>query len=337
VVDYVLDARSRRIARHFNGAVTEKYVYADGLRPVAILAADDSVVAQFVYAEQPHTPSLMISGGTTYRIICDHRGSPRVVVNASTGEIKQYLEYDEFGNVVMDTNPGFQPFGFGGGLYDRDTHLVHFGARDYDPTLGRWLSKDPIGFGGGTTNLYDYTATDPINFVDPTGLLFHGAVNAGEAQGQEAMDTYADIITDPNANIGLRALAGVGGFFAAMWTPCTSDATFTTLVGASTASGFVTEYGAATEIGSAENPFWRYTGPESNPESPWMTRGSSPPYGNDFEAAKDALQLPNTPDAVKPVDVKWWEPVRGPRTVGGNEQWGTGGGTEYARGWNWPN
>ena len=64
----------------------------------------------------------------------------------------------------------WQPFGFAGGLWDKDTLLVRFGARDYDPQLGRWLSKDPIRFDGGDTNLYVYAADDPINGSDPTGL-----------------------------------------------------------------------------------------------------------------------------------------------------------------------
>jgi len=66
--------------------------------------------------------------------------------------------------------PGFQPFGFAGGLYDWDTGLVRFGARDYDAETGRWTSKDPIGFAGGETNLYVYVGNDPVNFVDETGL-----------------------------------------------------------------------------------------------------------------------------------------------------------------------
>ncbi len=71
----------------------------------------------------------------------------------------------------MDTNPGFQPFGFAGGLYDPDTGLVRFGARDYDPATGRWTAKDPILFGGGDANLYAYVGNDPVNFIDPSGYF----------------------------------------------------------------------------------------------------------------------------------------------------------------------
>jgi hypothetical protein len=48
---------------------------------------------------------------------------------------------------------------------------VHFGAREYDASVGRWLSKDPVLFGGGDTNLYGYTLNDPINGLDPSGLI----------------------------------------------------------------------------------------------------------------------------------------------------------------------
>jgi uncharacterized protein RhaS with RHS repeats len=63
----------------------------------------------------------MMKGGSTYRILADSLGSPRLVIDASTGAIARRMDYDEFGTVVLDTNPGFQPFGFAGGLYDRDT------------------------------------------------------------------------------------------------------------------------------------------------------------------------------------------------------------------------
>ena len=81
------------------------------------------------------------------------------------------MDYDEFGNVLLDTNPGFQPFGFAGGLYDQHTKLVRFGARDYDAETGRWTAKDSIRFGGGDTNLYGYVVNDPVNLSDPNGLF----------------------------------------------------------------------------------------------------------------------------------------------------------------------
>jgi len=55
-------------------------------------------------------------------------------------------------------------------LYDTQTKLVRFGARDYDASAGRWTSKDPIKFEGGVSNFFEYTLDDPINDFDPDGL-----------------------------------------------------------------------------------------------------------------------------------------------------------------------
>ncbi len=94
------------------------------------------------------------------------------------------MDYDAFGNVVLDTNPGFQPFGFAGGIYDADTGLILFGSRDYDSKTGRWTAKDPIDFEGGDTNLYGYIWNDPVNSSDPSGLaVCGGACIAGGAYG----------------------------------------------------------------------------------------------------------------------------------------------------------
>jgi len=97
-------------------------------------------------------------------------------------------------------NPGFQPFGFAGGLYDPDTGLVHFGAREYDASTGRWLTKDPILFNGGDTNLYSYVSNDPINFIDPSGqfaiLPALGIIAAGTALGVAGHYVY-EYATDP--------------------------------------------------------------------------------------------------------------------------------------------
>jgi RHS repeat-associated protein len=170
VIDYVIDGRSRRIGKKVNGTLVQGFLYQDQLKPVAELDGQGNVVNLFVYADRINMPAYMIRGDQTYRIISDHLGSPRLIVNSQTGVVEQRMGYDEWGNVTLDTNPGFQPFGFAGGLYDRDTNLVRFGARDYDPETGRWTAKDPIRFRGGDANLYGYTFADPVNFIDPPGL-----------------------------------------------------------------------------------------------------------------------------------------------------------------------
>jgi RHS repeat-associated protein len=114
----------------------------------------------------------MVRGADAYRLVTDHLGSVRLVVNTATGAVAQRIDYDEFGVVTNDTNPGLQPFGFAGGLYDADTGLVRFGARDYDAETGRWASKDPIRWRGGQTNMFAYVGNDPVNRIDRTGLDF---------------------------------------------------------------------------------------------------------------------------------------------------------------------
>jgi RHS repeat-associated protein len=144
---YVIDGMNRRVGKQVDTGsgpeLVQGLLYRDALNPVAELDGSGAVVARFVYGTKPHVPDYMVKGGVTYRIVSDHLGSVRLVVNVADGSIAQQIDYDEFGQVTQDTNPGFQPFGFAGGLYDADTGLVRFGARDYDPAVGRWTAKDP--------------------------------------------------------------------------------------------------------------------------------------------------------------------------------------------------
>ena len=137
--------------------------------PVAELGDQTNIVSVFVYGSRIGVPDYMVKTGHVYRLVTDHIGSVRLVVDISNGTIAQRLKYDEFGVVLEDTNPGFQPFGFAGGLYDSDTGLLHMGRRVYDPSIKKWLSSDPILFQGGQFNLYAYVASDPINRTDITG------------------------------------------------------------------------------------------------------------------------------------------------------------------------
>ena len=170
VIDYLIDGRNRRIGKKVNGTLVQGFLYQGPLRPITELDGSNAVVSRFVYASRSSIPDFMIKAGVTYRIISDHLSSPRLVIDVASGTVAQRMNYDEFGNVTMDSNPGFQPFGFAGGVYDMDTKLVRYGARDYDAETGRWTARDPIRFAGGQANLYAYVNHDPVNSTDRSGL-----------------------------------------------------------------------------------------------------------------------------------------------------------------------
>ena len=164
----------------------------------------------YLYGAMPHVPGAIrrVSDGAMYKVISDRLGSVRMVVRAegtTRCDVVQSLSYDAFGQVVAEGGTRWQPFGFAGGLMDWESGLVRFGARDYDPGLGRWVSKDPIRFDGGE-NLYGYVSADPVNFIDPTGLFIQGAIPVGAAVAGGAV-------------VGGALILG-GGYLCFVYGPC---------------------------------------------------------------------------------------------------------------------
>jgi len=169
-IDYVVDALGRRIGKKVNGALVRAWLYRGDRTPVAELNSQQQVVSRFVYGARTNAPEYMVRDGRTYRFVTDRLGSVRLVVDVQDGTVAQRLDYDAFGQVTQNSNPGFQPFGFAGGLFDEQTGLVRFGARDYDAATGSWTTRDPAFFQGGASNLYAYANADPVNALDPSGF-----------------------------------------------------------------------------------------------------------------------------------------------------------------------
>lgn len=149
---YVYDLNGSLIAESDNGNVSAEYVYLNG-RPIAV-----------------------IKQGNVYYIHTDHLSTPRVVSDQSKAVIWKWTETDPFGAVAANDDPDGdgKRFGFNlrfpGQYYDSETGLHYNYFRYYDPSTGRYITSDPIGLEGGL-NTYGYVGGDPINAIDPTGLV----------------------------------------------------------------------------------------------------------------------------------------------------------------------
>jgi RHS repeat-associated protein len=108
-------------------------------------------------------------------VMTDAMGSVMSVLS-STGEVLERRSYDAFGKMTcmlpdgtpVATSPTGLKVGFHGQLLDQLTGMYQMGYRWYLPVLGRWVSRDPIGFEGGV-NLYNAFGNAPLDMLDPWG------------------------------------------------------------------------------------------------------------------------------------------------------------------------
>lgn len=230
-VTHVLDAVGRPIRISGSGAPIR--LLWDGDRLAATLDEQANVDIRFVDSGSGNCPEALIRGGVEYLLVTDHLGSVRVVVDAQEGQAVQTIDYDALGRPTVNTAPGWQPFGFAGGLHDHVGGLVRFQARTYDPFVGRFLSRDPLGFAGGQVNLYQYALGDPINNIDPTGQLVgpSGEVHVAKDEflGKRPLSIDHVYMRSTAWTNGMKPITTLGTI-GRMLTGWTADSTFEDLV-----------------------------------------------------------------------------------------------------------
>jgi len=171
VITYVIDGMNRRVGRKVDGVLDRQWLYQNSLNPVAELDGAGALLARYVYGTRSHVPDYVVKGGTTYRIVTDHLGSVRRVVDVASGTVAMKVEYDAWGQVTSSEGVGFVWLGYAGGITDDSTSLVRFGARDYEPRVGRWTSRDPLGVRAEDTQAYAYASNAPTVLIDPAGRI----------------------------------------------------------------------------------------------------------------------------------------------------------------------
>lgn len=156
-------ALGRRV-RRTHGAEDTKLSY-DGLD---VVMDDDNGTLTKYQNGLGIDDKLRVQTGTDVKyFLADHLGSTNGLTD-STGALTASSSYDSFGNPSNSNFPS--RYQFTGREYDAFSGLQFSRARFYDPKLGRFISEDPIGFGGGDVNLYGYVWNNPQNFTDPMGL-----------------------------------------------------------------------------------------------------------------------------------------------------------------------
>ncbi len=180
-VQYKYDAFDRRIAKDVDdnpGAPGfdrgERYVY-DGSDIVLVFTDAGELTERLLYGPAVDQPLASEDGSGDVRwMLADNQGTVRDVAEYDAGQdetnVVNHLQYGSFGNITAQTNSSEEPrHTYTGREWDADAELYYYRARWYDPVVGKFISEDPIGFGGGDGNLSRYVHNRATNFVDPSG------------------------------------------------------------------------------------------------------------------------------------------------------------------------
>ena len=153
---------------------TTNYLY-DGYTLLEEMDSAGNVLARYTQGTRIDQPLAELRSGNTGFYEQEALGSVSSLSNGA-GSLTNTYSYDSFGNLTASTGTLANPFQFTGREFDPETGIYEYRMRYYDPSVGRFLSEDPIRFNGGN-NFYRYAADSPLNFNDPFGLEPEGCTD----------------------------------------------------------------------------------------------------------------------------------------------------------------
>ena len=191
-VDFEYDWQGRRIKQTVRTTAdgttwtvqtVRKYVY-DGWNVIAELDGNNNLVQSYLWGLDLSGTMQGAGGvggllavkpgnGIARFVAMDGNGNVAGLATGSAGpSVNGAYEYGPFGEPIRVTGSmgKANPFRWSTKFTDDETDLVYFGRRYYNPSTGRWLSRDPIGEQGGP-NLYGFVGNDGVNAIDALGLF----------------------------------------------------------------------------------------------------------------------------------------------------------------------
>ena len=167
IAEYLYDAFGRRVKKSVSGAVTHFHYDIEG-NLISETAGGGSPLRDYVY-QNGNLLAIKLYGDHAgiYYVICDHLGTPQLIVNTS-GTVVWKAAYQSFGKAQILIETITCNIRFKGQYFDAETGLHYNWHRFYNPKTGNYLTPDPIGLEGGI-NLWTYVQNNPVNYIDPWG------------------------------------------------------------------------------------------------------------------------------------------------------------------------
>ena len=179
---YTYDPMDRRIGvdETVAGAETKTWTVYDGVNAYADFNGSGTLLVRYLYGPDAAQGLARTSAsGTTAWYLTDNLGSVRDIVSTS-GTVIDHLGYDAYGNITGESNPSNgDRFKFDGMAWDAAIGLYYDNARWYDPSAGKFVSQDSVGFAAGDANLYRFVKNGPTDATDPTGHQIAGGIIDG--------------------------------------------------------------------------------------------------------------------------------------------------------------
>lgn len=181
---YKYDAFGRRIEKSGSGG-TKRYAYGISNDALGVFNGSNTLESRFTFMPGVDFPLAMERNGQRHFFQQDALSTVTSLSN-SAGSIVERYEYGAFGQPLSSSSVG-NPYTFTGREWDQESSTYYYRARQYDPSIGRFISEDPVA----AINAYVYGGNNPRQMMDPSGQYTTAEQTATMSIGQGLIDSVA--------------------------------------------------------------------------------------------------------------------------------------------------